>query len=211
MILQAAGSQMDEGFPRQKKIPMKSPAIVGRRRAAVGTGQYPAVGGHVPVRTAKSRRVCVCVPYLISRTTTHRRVGTEPSGSCGRCSWAKPARDGPLIRAATVRYSSLSIHGKYPRSAGYSSTTSTNSERSRKAAPRAGWISMLLLEWLRKQCNRPVQRLTNVAEPARLDRPARRGRGRAGLEELVRAEDGLPLPGVVKVVTMTRVASAHCY
>ena len=30
--------------------------------------------------------------------------------------------------------------------------------------PRAGWISMLLLEWLRKQCNHPAQGLTGPSK-----------------------------------------------
>ena len=33
--------------------------------------------------------------------------------------------------------------------------------RSIAACPRAGWVSMLLLEWLQKQCNHPAQGRTS--------------------------------------------------
>ena len=46
--------------------------------------------------------------------------------------------------------------------------------------PRAGWVSMLLLEWLRKQCNHPAQRRTrwSTARSSRRTLGRRRARDR---------------------------------
>ena len=39
--------------------------------------------------------------------------------------------------------------------------------------PRAGWVSILLSEWLRKQCNHPAQGRTSAARDQRLNEPGR--------------------------------------
>ena len=47
------------------------------------------------------------------------------------------------------------------------------------ACPRAGWISMLLLEWLRKQCSHPARELARKSCGSPAPRPARCNGGSA--------------------------------